>query len=202
MSLPSAFAAGNTTVAEVTAERGASKTVVYQSADEFATKALTELRESSCLIVRLDLPLRCQGDAAEQLTIVLNNAVPVSAEPRSGETPVIMVPQRPSTARDSCVNLQRAEEILQSVSRRFLGDNSVEHMLSSLEHLSQRELDVLLGLLNGKSCKQLASELAIGFQTIAKHKCRLFHKLNVKTLAELTTLIWSLALTTSRPGTV
>lgn len=202
MSLPSAFAAGNTTVAAVSTERGASATVVYQSADEFAAKGLTELRGSPCLIVRLDLPLRCPGDSAEQLTIVLNNAGLVSAEPKSEAAAHAVVTQPSAAPRETCANLQRAEEILHTVSRRFLGSNSVENLLQALEHLSHRELDVLLGLLNGKSCKQLASELEIGFQTIAKHKCRLFQKLNVKTPAELTTLVWSLALTTTRSHAV
>lgn len=54
-----------------------------------------------------------------------------------------------------------------------------------LQRLSPREFDVLMLILQGRSRKEIASILGVGFATAAKHQTRIFTKLNVRTSVEL-----------------
>ena len=51
--------------------------------------------------------------------------------------------------------------------------------------LSAREMDVLAGILEGKTLGETAVELGISDKTVGTYKNRLFHKLGVKSAVEL-----------------
>lgn len=54
-----------------------------------------------------------------------------------------------------------------------------------LFRLTEREHDVLLGLMNGQTSKQSAKQLSISARTVETHRANLFLKLEVSSLAEL-----------------
>lgn len=131
----------------------------------------------------------------------------ISLEPLSIAAPVAP-PTMPScvTAEFSAKDrrerayLSRVEHALQAVSVRFSAEFPQGEFGKILNGLTTREWDVLLGVLEGQSCKQISHELDIGFQTVAKHKAHLFQKLHVKTVAELITLLWSQVIVAEHPG--
>jgi DNA-binding NarL/FixJ family response regulator len=51
--------------------------------------------------------------------------------------------------------------------------------------LSQRELEVLRQLTNGKSVNEIAEQLAISNKTVSTHKARLMEKMNIASMADL-----------------
>ncbi len=58
-----------------------------------------------------------------------------------------------------------------------------------LAQLTPRESEVIDLIVNGKNQKQIALELNIGFQTVAKHRAKVFAKLGLNNDVELTRLI-------------
>jgi DNA-binding NarL/FixJ family response regulator len=57
---------------------------------------------------------------------------------------------------------------------------------SPLDALSGRERDVLRCLAEGKTNKEIASELSISAKTVETHRAQLMDKLNIHTVAGLT----------------
>lgn len=93
----------------------------------------------------------------------------------------------------------RFELLIDRVRQALVVDRYCRHQLhraldtqSRLEHLSLRERDVLELLVRARSVKQIATELKIGLQTVAKHKQHIFDKLGVDNDAQLVLLISSL----------
>lgn len=98
----------------------------------------------------------------------------------------------PSTFQNLESRLQNLEQALRVVSQCVCHEQTQQRFEHTLKALTTREWDVLLGLLAGRSCKQISHDLNIGIQTIAKHKTHVLEKLQVKTVAELVTLLWSM----------
>jgi len=57
---------------------------------------------------------------------------------------------------------------------------------SPLEHLSERELQVLLLVTQGKSITEIATQLSVSSKTVSTYRYRIFEKLNVGNDVELT----------------
>lgn len=57
---------------------------------------------------------------------------------------------------------------------------------ASLDHLTGRERDVLLGVARGRTNKEIATELGISHRTVETHRESLMKKLQIRTVAELT----------------
>ena len=72
---------------------------------------------------------------------------------------------------------------------RGVHEGTLEPMQSRMagraRKLSAREMDVLAGILEGKSLGETAEELGISDKTVSTYKNRLFHKLGVKSAVEL-----------------
>lgn len=56
---------------------------------------------------------------------------------------------------------------------------------ASLDSLSQREREVLAGVMRGCTNKQIGTELGISHRTVEIHRARLMRKLHVTTLVDL-----------------
>jgi DNA-binding NarL/FixJ family response regulator len=56
----------------------------------------------------------------------------------------------------------------------------------TLEQLTGREREVLLGVVRGKTNKEIAAELGISHRTVETHRESLMRKLQIRTVAELT----------------
>lgn len=57
---------------------------------------------------------------------------------------------------------------------------------ASLDHLTGREREVLLGVARGKTNKEIATDLGISHRTVETHRESLMKKLQIRTVAELT----------------
>lgn len=71
--------------------------------------------------------------------------------------------------------------------------------LSRLKTLSERELLVMELIVAGKHSKQIGYELNISEKTVAKHRTRIFNKMNVDSVASLAYLAFKYALTKRKP---
>ena len=96
---------------------------------------------------------------------------------------------------DAVEELIRATEMVLT-GRKYYGEkmnailakgkmNNEESVINSL---SNRELEIMLLLIDGLSSKEIASRLFIHSSTIGTHRSRIFEKLNVKNMVELTQL--------------
>ncbi|MBI1348633.1 hypothetical protein GC163_20365 [bacterium] len=169
---------------------------VYCSVEEFVQEGLPGLLGTRCLIVQLNVSDSSSRHPIEQLALLLTEShVTATSSPEN------LGQERASSLEDR-VSVLKVEETLRTVAQRFMEQYSGEEVLTILDGLSRREWEVLLGLLDGQNCKQIASDLEIGFATVAKHRSHLLQKLHVKTLAELTTLLWSTVLLASQRSSV
>jgi len=66
------------------------------------------------------------------------------------------------------------------------GDGPPSGPRASLEALTARERDVLLGVAAGRTNKQIAAELGISHRTVETHRESLMRKLELRSIAELT----------------
>ena len=73
----------------------------------------------------------------------------------------------------------------QQIRRSLISDDHIQTYRQRLERLSPRELDVLILMMKGQSCKEIAASLEVGLATAAKHRNRVFKKLNVRSSVEL-----------------
>jgi DNA-binding NarL/FixJ family response regulator len=64
------------------------------------------------------------------------------------------------------------------------GDQPSAH--SGLDQLTGREREVLLGIANGRTNKEIAAQLGISHRTVETHRESLMRKLQIHTVAELT----------------
>jgi DNA-binding NarL/FixJ family response regulator len=79
--------------------------------------------------------------------------------------------------------------------KRFLSDNLADRLANKiggkeesptpLANLSDRELEVLQGIAQGKSLKEIASGLSVSINTVSTYRARLLEKLGFTTNAEL-----------------
>jgi len=56
----------------------------------------------------------------------------------------------------------------------------------ALDQLTSREREVLLGVVRGRTNKQIATDLGISHRTVETHRESLMRKLEIRTVAELT----------------
>lgn len=82
-----------------------------------------------------------------------------------------------------------------SQGRKYVSENLAEQMALEVDNLSQkesykslsdRELEVLLLFVNGKGQTDIAEQLNLSISTINTYRSRIFQKLNLKSIAELT----------------
>jgi FixJ family two-component response regulator len=125
----------------------------------------------------LDIPLiflSAHGDVPAAVNAMRHGAVDFLQKPFNSQAFLDSVNRIVRLARDRYQSkLQRL-----SVSRQ-------------LERLSARELDVLDGLLGGKTSKQLARDLGLSPKTIDTHRASVMRKLQVASNAELVKLVGS-----------
>lgn len=82
-----------------------------------------------------------------------------------------------------------------SQGRKYVSENLAEQMALEVNNLSQkevykslsdRELEVLLLFVNGKGQTEISEKLNLSISTVNTYRSRIFQKLNLKSIAELT----------------
>jgi two-component system response regulator FixJ len=69
--------------------------------------------------------------------------------------------------------------------RSFAADALSEEMTSRLATLSQRESQVLVGLMNGRTNKEIARELDLSSRTVEVYRAKLMTKMKAQSISEL-----------------
>ncbi|MEO6541906.1 MAG: response regulator transcription factor [Ferruginibacter sp.] len=75
--------------------------------------------------------------------------------------------------------------ISRKLQRQMADEVITKKMNNPFDRLSDREFEVMLLLLQGKSLTEIGTEISIQVSTVGTHKTRLFDKLNVGSLMEL-----------------
>ena len=76
--------------------------------------------------------------------------------------------------------------ITPEVAQKLFLNNLQDRMPSGLEQLSDRELEILMMIINGHQVSYIADKLCLSAKTVNSHRYRIFKKLNVENDVELT----------------
>ncbi len=87
---------------------------------------------------------------------------------------------------ETLFKIQQNKTVLpDSLAQQLANQEITEENLSPFEVLSQREMDILLLMVKGKSIKAISEILHLSPKTISTYKGRIFEKLNVKSMMDV-----------------
>jgi len=122
------------------------------------------------------------------------NPLPIIFLTGQGDIPTTVSAMR-SGAEDFLTKLAPKEELIAAVERAFARDVQERQQREQLRdlrrrfaNLSEREMEVLKHVVQGKMNKQIAAELNINERTVKLHRTNITRKLDVQSVAELTRL--------------
>lgn len=84
--------------------------------------------------------------------------------------------------------LAAIERVMPDVNQSVFDDNGREEKLKKLAKLTNREREVMSGLVEGKPNKIVAADLGLSVRTVETHRAHLLSKLEVKSLSDLVRL--------------
>ena len=161
-----------------------------------ATELLKNLEPEAigCVVADLQMP-GIDGLELQEALGRSRNPLPVVFLTGQGDIPSTVRAMR-GGAEDFLMKMAGKEEILQAVERalgRARGEREERearlHWRKRFQLLSDRELEVLKEVVQGKMNKQIAEKLNITERTVKLHRTTLTRKLNVFSVAELTRLV-------------
>ncbi len=88
--------------------------------------------------------------------------------------------------------VDRVELALQSSAQGLLGRRGQRAHQQALAELTERELEVMKLVTDGRPNKLIADELGISVRTVEVHRARVFDKMNVRSAVELANLLGTL----------
>jgi len=163
----------------------------FESAREF----LEQLGPETCGCVVTDLQMPgMDGLKMQEALAKTANPLPVIFLTGQGDIPKTVSAMR-SGAEDFLTKRAPKEEVLAAIERAFERETQERQergRLRDLRHrfhdLSERELEVLGHVVQGKMNKEIAADLNINERTVKLHRTNLTRKLKVQSVAELTRL--------------
>lgn len=178
-----------TDVATVDAEKGLPENRISRFHTLQEVASVLSADDGPCVVIRVDI-----NRFAEQFlsTIDLGNpTASLSKTPPVGEMPTSQrsQPAKPYISRSGGSRQQSVREVLQSQAWHASSLEMANHLEQTLERLSPREWDVLILMLQAKTCKEMGSELHIGLPTVAKHRARVLKRFGVRDHIELFQLL-------------
>ena len=163
----------------------------FESAREF----LDQLPPAAagCVVTDLQMP-GCDGLELQAALAQSANPLPVIFLSAQGDIPITVRAIRHG-AEDFLTKLSPKEALLDAV-KRALARNASERgqrerqreLRARFAQLSPRELEVLGHVVRGRLNKQIADELGINLRTVKLHRTNLTRRLQVQSVAELTSL--------------
>jgi two-component system response regulator FixJ len=163
----------------------------FESAREFLDQLGPET--SGCVVTDLQMP-GMDGLKMQEALASSSNPLPVIFLSGQGDIPKTVSAMR-SGAEDFLTKRAPKEEVLAAIERAFERETLERQQrgrLRDLRHrfhdLSERELEVLSHVVQGKMNKEIAAELNINERTVKLHRTNLTRKLKVQSVAELTRL--------------
>ncbi len=164
----------------------------FATAQEFLDRLAPEM--SGCVVADLQMP-GMNGLELQKALSRSANPLPVVFLTGQGDIPTTVIAMR-GGAVDFLTKRAPKEELLGAVERAFdreaqerqrrerLGD-----LRRRFDELSERELEVLAHVVQGKMNKQIAADLNINERTVKLHRTNITRKLGVQSVAELTRLV-------------
>lgn len=159
----------------------------FRSGDAFLAEL--DFLEPGCLLLDLHMPGVSGFDVLEELA---RRQSPHMAIILTGQGDVVRAVQ--AMKAGACDFLEKPCDyvsLMQSVDQAFdlLRENTAlmdrrKGAMRKLESLSAREMDVLKGLIEGRSNKQIAYDLDISPRTVEIYRAKLMEKLDVRSLSE------------------
>lgn len=154
--------------------------------DEFMEKIDT--LPPCCVLLDLEMPRRTGIEILESLgwrsdlkVIVVSGHVNVSTTVRTMKLGVANVIEKPIHRRALLDAVDQSFTVLPGVVAHY----DPERASSRLDALSQRERDIIHGLVAGLSNKALAFEMKLSIRTVEMHRSRLMKRLGVRNLSEV-----------------
>jgi FixJ family two-component response regulator len=172
--------------------RAAGYTVqAFDSAQQFLNQLNPDI--SGCVVADLQMP-GMDGLKLQEALRKTANPLPVVFLTGQGDIPTSVSAMR-SGAEDFLTKRAPKEQVLAAI-ERALEREAFERLergrLRDLRHrfddLSERELEVLCHVVQGKMNKEIAAALDINERTVKLHRTSLTRKLKVQSVAELTRL--------------
>jgi FixJ family two-component response regulator len=163
----------------------------FESAREFLEQLGPDT--SGCVITDLQMP-GMDGLKLQEALAASPNPLPVIFLSGQGDIPKTVSAMR-SGAEDFLTKRAPKEEVLAAIERAFERETLERQQrgrLRDLRHrfhdLSERELEVLSHVVQGRMNKEIAADLNINERTVKLHRTNLTRKLKVQSVAELTRL--------------
>jgi two-component system response regulator FixJ len=161
---------------------------LFESAEAFL-EALPSIA-GGCLIT----DIRMQGLDGIELVRHLraaNHSIPVIVITGHGDVPLAVAAMKLGATDfmekpfDADVLVAAVRSALDMDGRSFAADALTEEMTSRLSSLSQRESQVLKGLMNGQTNKEIARELDLSSRTVEVYRAKLMTKMKAQSISEL-----------------
>jgi DNA-binding NarL/FixJ family response regulator len=140
----------------------------------------------------LQLAARLRRSPAEPRVLILSmhdNAEYVLESVRAGAHGYLLKDTAATELRNAIRAVCRGESYFSPpIAGRLRDALRGEHLTpaGSLDQLTGREREVLLGIVRGRTNKEMAAELGISHRTVETHRESLMRKLQIRTVAELT----------------
>jgi len=170
------------------------KAKAYASAQDFLDKY--DSSSFGCLVLDIRMPAMSGLELQDKLNS-LGATLPVIIITGHGDVPVTVRAmkagaydflQKPFNDQVLIDKINEAIREHESILNEIEHKNRSEQMLSSL---TQRELDVLSQLKDGKTSKMIANNLGISVRTVEGHRAKIMHKLEAKTTGQLISMVSS-----------
>jgi FixJ family two-component response regulator len=163
----------------------------FESAPEFLEQIGPE--SSGCVVTDLQMP-GMDGLKLQEALRKTTNPLPVIFLTGQGDIPTTVNAMRRG-AEDFLTKRAPKEELLSAIERAFDREAQERHergrlteLRNRFQDLSERELEVLGHVVQGKMNKEIAAELKINERTVKLHRTNLTRKLKVQSAIELSRL--------------
>jgi FixJ family two-component response regulator len=163
----------------------------FVSAQEFLDRLTPET--SGCVVTDLQMP-EINGLELQAALQKTANPLPMIFLTGQGDIPTTVSAMR-NGAEDFLTKLAPQKELLAAVVRALEHDAQARQQRAQqcelrrrFAELSQRELEVLGYVVQGKMNKEIAADLNLNVRTVKLHRTNLTRKLKVQSVAELTRL--------------
>jgi FixJ family two-component response regulator len=163
----------------------------FGSAEAFLNQLAPDM--TGCIVADLQMP-GMDGLKLQQALAKTTNPLPIIFLTGQGDIPTSVSAMR-SGAEDFLTKRAPKEDLLAAIERALERDRierkergRVQDLRHRFDDLSERELEVLGHVVQGKMNKEIAADLNINERTVKLHRTNITRKLKVHSVAELTRL--------------